>query len=489
MQEIWIPEFFITLFLFLPLIRPFFKKLNSLDGLAWLPLPAFLFTLVLIPAYGFRPEVIPLLVYAAVLTGLAIFRHARGAAEFRVFRGSGIILALPPLVLLAAAAGIAFFFTPQKDTALSTEGVYSLAAKIPETAGGTFSEAAGEKEYSIRIYTDKNDSLPSRRPLLVLLPPALGSLAAADEVAGELRDRGFTVLSYTRQGIGWRRGFISAVFSGTDSAKANSRGRALEESRKEDLLFLLSWIAKNPQVEGKGPLSDIASRDAVFLAGYDAGGSALVLLGNSISLAGSRRNPFPGVSGSGVSGAQDAIKVRGLIAIESPLWSVYREETRAVPQPPPDKGGFQGWFNSIRYGLGRWFIDMKAKKINALGQIPELSTPLLFLISDKSRETKHREDKYLALFRTFKAARGPAFLVSADGAGPLDYSDFPVKYPLIAALFPGLQKPVSPNSDAPANTAKIITYFAATVLETQDGDTSRIKKTPLPSGIQVEYKP
>ena len=439
----------ISLFLLLHIIRHLVKKFRYIDGLAWLPLPAFLVMLALIPAYGFRPEAIPLLLYAAILTGFVIFRQIKDGAKLMDLEEGKLFRILPLLVLLAAALGTALYFTPQIDTAPSTLGVHTL----------------DEREYSIRVYTDENDRQANKRPLILLLPPVFGSQAAVDQVCGELRDWGFTVISYYRRDFDSREYVrrLRTFRSGTISAKANSWGRSLEEAREKDLDFLLSWIGNNPFLDnGKTPLFSIASPVALFLAGYDAGGSALILRGNTLS------------------------RIRGLIAIESPLWSLYREEALDIPDPPPDEGGFNGWFQSIRYGLNRWFLMKKAKKITGLARLPELSRPLLILVSDKSRENKYRDGKYLALLRVFESARGRAMLASADGAGPLDYSDFPAKYPLITALLPGRGKRVWNMSEAPAHTAAIIGYFAASVLDPQER--SSLKNIALPPGVRVELK-
>lgn len=94
---------------------------------------------------------------------------------------------------------------------------------------------------------------------------------------------------------------------------------------------------------------------------------------------------------------------------------------------------------------------------------------------------------YKALFKVFEAAQGPAILASADGAGPLDYSDFPVKYPLITtAMNFGSRQPAGDTSDSPAHTAKIIAWFAASVL---DGEERQLlKNTVLPAGVEFIQK-
>ena len=470
MQEIWIPEFLLTLFLFLHIIRPHIKALAPMTGLTWLPLVALIITILLFPAYGFRPELIPLLVYAAILTVAGISGKEKDNALFGRIQKTRIILVFPPLVFLALTAGIAFYFTPEKDPAYITEGVYSEKIEYEKT------------EYFIRIYTDENKIFSQKRPLLILIPPVFGSIAATDKISGELRDRGFTVLSYSRRGFDspaiylskryginpfeWYRRF-SAFFRGNTSARANARGRALEEAREEDILTLLSWIRQNPRLEDGTALFSIASRDAVFLAGYDAGGSALLLTSNS----------FQDVSLNLQSGAGQ-IKIRGIIAIESYLWSLCQEEISGLPVLPPEAD----WLTSVQHGLNRWYLEMKQKKITGLTQIPRLSFPLLFLISDRGREP---DSRYLAAFKTFEASRGPAVFISADGAGLFDYSDFPARYPLLTAIFRGRNKSAWNSPDAPAGTAEIIAGFAAMILKNETKTGLQFENTAFPAGISI----
>jgi len=538
MREIWITELLVTLFLFLHISKPFIKALRSIEGVTWLPLLALILTVAIFPAYGFRPEVLPLLLFTVFYTGIGIFMHQRDTARFRRYETTRPVFYIPPLVLLAVTAGIAFYFTPAKDTAFISDGVYSFKLTAgrrdaQNNAGNIFGDAAAdETEYFVRVYIDPNDLQPSGRPLLILMPAAFGSLTAVDLVSSELRDRGFTVLTYSRKGLDspafnvtgegkterygispaeWLRRF-SAFSSGTVSVKTNNYGRSLEEEREKDIQFLLSWISGNPLLNGKIPLFSIASADAVFLAGYDASGSALILLQNTIlqntlSQYGKEENSLANIPDSPADPLSEqvqpqlpqsqpeskmenkkGINIRALIAIESRLWSLYSPEIPEIPPLSPEAG----WFESVRYGINRWFMDIKPKKIAGVGQIPKISSPVLFLISDRERERQYSEGKFLALFKCFEAARSSAVMGSADGAGPLDYSDFPVRYPFITAFFRGRQKRVWNNTDAPAGTANIIANFAFSVLTADDGAASRIasrlKKTPLPEGVRLTYK-
>ena len=427
MREIWVPLSIITLFLFLHIIRPYLKRFRAIDGLAWLPLLALLGSITLIPAYGFRPEAVPLLVYSAVLTVIVFFKHINGDIKFRSFRSRNFVFVLFPLLMLAASTGTAFYFTPKEDLALSTDGVHELDVN----------------GYAVRVYINENDRLPQKRPLLVLFAPEFGSLTVIDDTAGKLRDNGFTVLACDRNkkmkpAEVFR--YISAFSSGNSSAGANKRGREFEEKRKEDVLNILSWMQHNPGLYGTVRLFDIASTDMVYLAGYDAGGSALILLENTIINSG--------------------ISVRGLIVIESALWSLYREEEITIPGLPANAG----WFQSVKHGIGRWFMEGKPRRITGLAQVPRLSIPVLFLVSDRSRESKFSKSRHHALLECYAHSQGGSVIVSPNGAGHLDFSDFPVRYPIIASIARSSNAPVFNASvwnsiDAPAQTAVIIKNF------------------------------
>jgi len=456
-----IPKILITLFLLVSIIRPFVRKLKTVNGLAWLPFLALLTVVMMVPAYGFRPETFPLFVYAAVLSAVSVVRLVQGGGYRTSLRQPLFIFALPLLAMLAAAAWVAFSFSPPKDTALSTQGVYTLR----------------ERGHDIRIYTERT-GWTSRRPLLVLLPPALGSLAAVDHVAAELRDQGFTVLTSERAYTGPAKLFraFNAFLSGTSSTRANTRGRGLEDARMEDIRFLLSWIRENPHVDERTRLFDIASADAVFLGGYGAGGAALLLAEASLQA------------------SPAGINIRGLIAIESPLWSAFRGDgsqafvhtpgTPAVVMPYQASPPASGWFNAVRYDLDRRFSEMRPHRIAGLGQVPQISTPVLFMVSDRSRSAAYQSGRYRALLETFRSARSLAVLASADGAGPLDYSDFPVRYPLISALFPGHSDAPLRNREAPAETAAVITNFADGIL----GEASTLRRQPSPARFRIESR-
>jgi hypothetical protein len=461
MQEIWVPELLISLFLLLALIQPRIKKLWPLKGLVWLPVPAFLIALSLFPAYGFRPEAAPLLILSILITiiRLPLIISSIGQGNNEEYTEGGIFFTLPALVLLCGAMAAAIAFSPLDDplggpSSAEDAGIYAFSARNN-----------GGPEYVIRVYGGpRSGPYGAKRPLLVLSPPLYGAAGVVEYVCGELQKRGFTVLTYSRRGfdsgispLEWVRRF--RVFSlGALRAADNARGRLLEKEREKDILFILSRVLLNPRLGEGLSLFDLAARDTMFLAGWDAGGSALVLLAGDSEFV--RTHSY----------------IKGIIAVESPLWSSYTGEVREYGEPPPDAG----WFFRVKAWAGRRLGELKPKKTAGLEAFPGCGYPLLFLVSDRALDDKFSRP-YEAVRQYLRLSPSPVMLAAAEGAGPLDYSDFPVKYPLLSVLFPGRRKGVWNARDAAGSTASIIADFAARL-----PGTSLLQKTPLPANMHIE---
>jgi hypothetical protein len=436
MQEIWIPELLACFFLLLALMRPVFRKLRTSRGLVWLPLPAFFIAIGLFPAYGFRPEALPLVVLSIVITVIRLPRILSTLGKGEEYTEGGIFFSLSGIVLLCAALAVILVFSPVETPAPASR-VYTFSAK----------DGAG-RDYFFQVYRDQQDQdektgvYGEKRPLLVLIPPLYGSVGVLENLCGELARRGFTVLTYSRRGFdapaldgegkaygispaGWfRRG--RAFLSGAGIFRDNERGRLLENERKDDVLFVLSRALRNPRLDEGLSLFDIAGRDSVFLGAYDAGASALIMLSGDGDFVRSR--PF----------------IKGIIAIEPPL-----SGPAAVPKP-----GY----------------------------------PLLIVASDRVLDDPPAR-QYEAVRLCLQTAGQPVVLAAIDGAGPLDYSDFPLKYPLISAFFPGRRREAFDPRKAAGGTASIIARFAFRVLEAEAPVFRGLYTPPeLPANVKVESR-
>jgi dienelactone hydrolase len=443
MSEIRIPELIILLFLLLPLLRPLFKPLWSLEGLIWLPLLGAVFTLGLYPAYGFRPESVPLLIFAVLLSVLHIpaMVSSAGSRHDDRFRDRGIVFTLSGLVVLAAAGAAALVFCPQIPP-VPDAGADTAEIRVP-----------GGRVYFLRTYRPSGGA----GPLVFLVPPEGGSVSAVDGICAGLRDRGFTVVTYSRRGfdsqaaglvdsqaglVYWRAGaggqnrFVSpfllwkrwtAFRGGFKSKTANDRGRALEAARQEDIESLLPYVTRDRKA---GPL---------VLIGYGAGGAALVYLAGSPAFA-----PW-------------AASVKGIIAVEPGLWRVYRAGERSFRKAPENAGALRRAWT----GIQNRFIGIAPLRISGFEPPPRPAVPVLYLVSDRAWDQRPGKNRYGAVYETLRNSPGPGALVSLDGAGPLDYTDYPLSHPVYSALFPGLGKRVRKGAALTDAAVAVMANFAA----------------------------
>ncbi|GHT85038.1 hypothetical protein FACS1894137_08830 [Spirochaetia bacterium] len=471
MWELGILELLIALFLFLPLIRPFIKKMWPTDGLAILPLLALGIALGLFPAYGIRPECVPLFIYALILNIAnlpaldALFRHLKNDD----FRDRSPLLTGLFVGLLAAVTVLAVYFVPSLDLGMTGSSVRTGFIQDTErNIGGR------PVRLFLRIYESD-----SKGALLVLIPPAAGSLLTVDRLCGELSRRGFTVLTYSRKGIDSpaidTRGkklllsparnmrLLRIIFQGAEWAGANKLGRALEEERKGDLVFLLTSL-KNRGGIGNF-LNEDTDRDHIFIAGFGAGGAAAVSLAAS----------------PGFAAAYPA--VQGIIGLESPILSSLEPEEEKTAGVSREE---TGWLRFFWANLGVWFANLGPKRVKSIDRplLPEL--PALYILSDRALYTRSRENRYMSIRGSFQMGTSPAALAMVPGAGPLDYSDVPEKYPILSLLFSGDAAPIWDRDAYLGGTVSLIINFAAALSQTEIGDSGPFTRTVLDRRISID---
>ncbi|MDR1318817.1 MAG: hypothetical protein LBJ90_04260 [Treponema sp.] len=502
MNEILVPEVIITIFIIFALLRPFFKRLWALEGLAWLPLAALCITIGIFPAYGFRPECIPLLIYEIIYNLFNIPLLVSGAAsrssgDFREKRSFFII---PAFALFCAAVLVMFVFSPRIPVGLTSAGIRTERIR----------DETRNRDYILRIYMPAGTNrapaagAPNEagQPLIFLAPPEAGSLAAVDRICAGLRDRGFTVISYFQRGIlppapeeGQGLPFPvqkSAVLSGVSGRaspaavyrrwrafrkgtvlkKANEQGQALEAEQREDLEFVVAQVRRisAAAAPGSGGLLAPPERPLV-LAGFGAAGSVLAGLAEAPDFA-SRFGNIP-----------------GLIAIESRFWSAYRSDPPVFP-PAPDGASL---FRRFRTEAANWFARFRVQRTSGFGRLPRPSIPVLYLVSDLAPAAdidRPGSNPYGAVLEILRNSSSPAALAALEGAGPLDYYDYPLSRPLYSFLFQGLNKEAK-SANPPEDTASLIGNFAAMLLEADSGGVSRLAvpaKRSLGAGVRIETR-
>lgn len=440
MSELWIPEALVCLFLVLPLFRPLVKALWSLDGLVWLPFAALVITVGIFPAYGFRPECLPILLFALIynFANLGAIVSSIRSQPSDVFRDRSPLLTVFAFIMLGAAVFTMYAFSPRINDYPKTETESARLLKIPGL----------DRDYCLQIYGQTG------RPIVFLVPPELGASASVEIVCSELENKGYTVVTYSRNDFDFpfvdengkkhfsllskMPGYLYASLMGTRLASANHRGKAMEAERQADIEYLL------PRIYNLLGETNYDELPPILLAGYGAGGSALVYLNANGGFASNN-------------------KVLGILAVESRLWSSYETEAPVVYRDSSTRG-----FN---YRILVKFVDRLTdllpktlKRTKTL--LPSANLPVLYLISGKALKYPslgygNGKNPYQTIFDTERLASGPIAIAIIEDTGPLDYQDFPLTHPVYSFSLPWLKDTANSISD----TASIIGNFASLLLE------------------------
>jgi hypothetical protein len=443
-SELWVPEVIVCLFLVLPLFRPFVKALWPLDGLVWLPLIAVFITVGIFPAYGFRPECLPILLFAIIYNTAtlgSIFSSIRSQPS-DAFRDRSVVLTIFAFIMLGAAAFTMYAFSPRTDGYAETETEPARLLKIPGNGFGG--------EYCLQIY----GPFQANRPIIFLVPPEIGASASVKLVCSELENRGYTVITYSRKDFDFpffdengnkhfsllakMPGYLYAYVRGTRLASANNRGKAMEAERQTDIEYLLPRIYGLPGETGNDELPPI------LLVGYGAGGSALAYLNDK-------------------GGFASSSNLLGIIAVESRLWSSYEIEVPVVYRnSSTGRFNFRILVEIIDSLMNLFPKTLKRTKI----LLPSANFPVLYLVSGRALnypllDYGRGKNPYQAIFDTVRLASGPIAIAAIKDAGSLDYQDLPLTHPVYSFALPWLKDTANSIND----TASIIGNFASLLIE------------------------
>jgi hypothetical protein len=441
--EIWIPEIIVVLFLALPLLRPFSKKLWPLDGLTLLPLVALGITIGIFPAYGFRPECIPILVFAFFASVTS--RHNDS------FRDRGPLLTVCAFILLIAV----------------TIPLFAFSSRVGNQAyfDDRVSEPAKELQITDRMVLKVYGAIQANRPLIFVVPPEIGSAASVDMVCAELQKKNFTVVTYYAKEpeFSWRRfdffvkplARLQAFGRGTRLVSANVQGKALEAERRTEIESLLPQLPVFLGYTHDNP-------PPFLLAGYGAGGSALAYLAGENNFIARHNN------------------VIGVVAIESRLWSSYHPESRDIIKVPVGEGIIlRQWANIVRSLNSLW-----PQQVRRTGSLPDTGLPVLHLFSGRALDIPVGQKPYEAIFDSMRSSSGPIALAAIEGAGPLDFQDFPFTHPIYSFLLPGL-KNAEKSKDPISTTTAIIANFASLLLDQEEFN---LPSHPINGKLYLETK-
>lgn len=415
------------------LIRPFIRRFQAIDGLSVLPILSFGLLATTLPAFGFRPELVPLSLFALIMAFASIPRLvelAQGlrADDYGERRPIGSVILF--FVLLGCLA-IAVIYKPQQDgSSIDRE---PLAYEIMGHGGNS--------TLSLRVFRPDDTVISPPYPVVVFAPSVFGSAKSFDDYLGALADHGIIAVSFSRHGfdvpsetsrnhviLPSTRNFadaVKALFWGTRWAFGVDAAKRLEAIRIVDIkattveVFsrILASNTDDPYYSGADP-------ERIVIGGVGIGGAAAL-----------------SISGSGQTG-----QISAAVAIEAPLLGYQR---LSVPAAPTDtaslfsKGSVA--IDALRTTCGLW-------PVNGVGEVPRASLPTLIFVSDEIQEIEERDSRYATLIRFLRLSASSCAIVSCPGVGSLDFSDAPRETP-IYSLFVSASSRIPPEKTRAVSSA------------------------------------
>ena len=508
-REIWVLEIIIVILLALPHIKSIAKPIQNLsepvssDGLTWLSFIALGIAAGIFPAYGFRPECLPILIFALLMSIGSVIsfvtRTFSHTGEFYHNRKPFFsILAL--FFLVVTAFPMFVFFPRHRDY---TRLLADNQAAVAEPDITVKIENSG-KVYFMRIYdsggTYNNAATGNAeaRPLIFIVPPDIGSAISIDLVSTQLLEKGYTVVTYFRKGYdsplideNGRKHPASPVIlmrhwrifkQAANLASVNRKGKNSEAERMADIEFLLSRL---PALLGN---TDYSTMPPMILAGYGAGGSALAYLAGDENFTSRYTN------------------VLGVAAIESYLWSSYHNEQYQSPEVPASARRSMirnSFFRYLDQEFRRHWLaftnrlsELKPQRVVRSGPLPGDNyspetwrrIPVLYLVSGRALTNNPKAQKpYQAIFDTIRDGTGPAALAAIESAGPLDYQDIPFTHPMMSYLLPGM-KSVKKSENPVSDTAGIISNYSLYLMELAGQEFVILPRHTISGNLYVESK-
>jgi hypothetical protein len=423
MLELIIVESVIGIFLLLHIVRPYIMGFRNAAGCVFFPPIALFCTIAMIPAYGIRPECLPLFLFTAVYTILHFSSIIRVLARLRSYPdyNNAPVRSFIAALLLALSLSAAFRFAPFDDP----RSVRKTQFTVTDSVRGV--------DLFVSYYQSGGDNL------VLIIPPVTVPLSTIEGVCVAVQKQGYKVLAFSRphfdntavdqNGKAVELPFFEKLkryrqaASDVTNQKIATRQRAEVAERNADILFLLSVLGTDPELRKVVPYYE-----DVFLLGYGAGGSAAVeLSGNRNFL---RKTP----------------KVKAVAAIESIALCDF--------SPPPSEP-LGKTFRAKFGGILKKIFQIPAPRLE---NVPQPEIPVLVVAGDGA-QGKKSYNRYMAVIQTMLETKAPFLFASINGIHAIDFSSLPHKYPVASLMLRGKKEGDWPRETAVENTARYIATF------------------------------
>ncbi len=453
MEDLRILEAVIAALLAVYLLRSYVRIFRGVDGLFALPAIAFLLTAGTVPAFGFRPELLPLGFFVLFVFLSSLPRLLDIARRLRVddYGERRPLAAVFGMALLALTFAAAVAFVPASRN--NVEPPAAVAAVVDRDRG---------IEVVLTLRSGRGGSSP--RPVVIFGPPVLGSANICDDYVAGLVSRGYSVVTYVRPGLdvpsfdeSGRLRFprfsavvdsLSSSLFGDGLAFAAEAGARLEGERLSDLRFVVDEVRRRI-LAGDGWFSD-QDVSRITAAGFGIGGAAALLY----------------------AAEADPRKIRSVIALEAPVHSYLEAASppeQAGSNDAEESGGIQ---SRILSAAGKAKATFAVRAVKGIARRADAAiaprVPTMMLASDWIREIPRRDRRYGTLVRVLRASSVPCVIVSASGAGPLDFTDVPIDYPVFSFFARGSDKFIPFRTSFASHAAALSASFSRDFLPGTD---------------------
>ncbi|GAB1482285.1 hypothetical protein MASR2M78_11000 [Treponema sp.] len=435
----------IFIFLLLSILRPYVRSFSRIEGFLVLPALSLLICIGIFPAFGFRPEILPLALFSLLLFIFSIpslFDLIRGLRT-DAYGERPIVLVAVSLIFLILVSSFALIYTPRVDFRKNKE------EKAITSAWSTHIPVENQ---ATNIYVDlflpKTGDQDARYPLIILSPPLSASIDMVDPLVNALLGHGFMVLRYSRAGLDFPslseaafkkfpslsrlRKALSTFIAGTTFSFAALDGAEVEEMRRLDLVYLSSYIHSAAE-QREAPFNRV-DPSRLVLVGFGPGGSAGLLMAAS----------------------EAEGNLAAVVAIESVLYSTLASK--------PDKTDIteeRTRIDEVWHRISRFFGNFKIQLITGTGEVPAARIPSLFICSDRLGQTASRDSRYAGTLRASRMASDKSALAYVEGASLFAYSAIPETYPVYEAFARGLQDRKGSSAYYVDKAATLIANFAS----------------------------
>jgi len=459
-DDLRILESVIAVLLLIYIVRPFVRKFRGVDGLSVLPGISLLLSIAAFPSFGFRPELLPLVLFSFAVFVAGLPRLADMARGLRTddYGDGKPAFAVAGALVLAGVFAFAFVFSPVDAERKPLPGQLRFSAVDP----------ARGLEVSFILEGAESSESSGPLPLVVFGSPTFGSTGITDSLRAELASRGYAVLSYYRVGFdfpaetgaGFRLPFrghgfdaVLSLLAGGKLAVGAEAGARLERERLADLRFAVGY-ARALMGSGDERFAAVDSR-RLIVAGYGSGGAAALLYGTEVQ----------------------AGEIEAVAAIESPV-RFYLEVEPELPAAEAPEGAVEPLDRArLLWSAARGSLRVR-KTLGPARAVPAASVPTLMLVSDWVRDLRERDGRYASLIRVLRAAESRSALASIAGAGPVHFSDAPIDYPAYVFFVRGKDRFIPRTAAFAGRAAAVVDAFLRGTLES-GGDVP---------GVVVEFK-